>query len=35
MVDTAESLGLPGEALEMMIYSKADGLCPTIGNRAF
>lgn len=35
MVDTAESLGLPGAALEMMIYSKADESCPTIGNRAF
>ena len=35
MVDTAESLGLPGAALEMMIYSKAEGPCHAVGNRAF
>lgn len=35
MMDTAESLGLPGAALEMMIYSKAEGPCHAVGNRAF
>ena len=35
MVDTAESLGLPGAALEMNVYSNAEGPCHAVGNRAF
>ena len=35
MVDTAESLGLLGAALEMMIYSNAEGPCHAVSNRAF